>query len=266
MSDVHAVIGDIPELTGATVVRQLSGGPVNRSWLLDAGDAQLVLRVDGPLAARLGLDRRGELAVLDAVSAAGIGPEAVWADPERGWLVTRYVPGQRWERDDLKDQANIGRLAATLQHLHALPPAGPRFDPGRIAHVYAEQLGTETAKQLADDVESRAGELYGDAGPVVICHNDLLSANIIETEPLVFIDWEYAATGDPYFDLAVIVREHGMTKPETRWLLEAWSGSCTPEQRSRLEAFGQLYDRLAGLWRLVVGRLPVEKAPTEPGS
>lgn len=247
------IIAGIPVLTGATIVRQLSHGPVNRSWLLATDDSQLVLRVDGSLAGQLGLDRRGELAVLNAVSAAGIGPEPIWADPERGWLVTRYLPGRAWENDHLKDPTRLERLAGVLKLLHALPPAGPAFEPGRIARVYAAQIGTEAAGRLAEETEARAQVLYADTGPGVMCHNDLVNANIIESEPLRFIDWEYAAVGDPYFDLAVIVREHELTVPETRKLLEAWSGSCTPEQEFRLNAYGELYDRLAALWHLLVG-------------
>jgi thiamine kinase-like enzyme len=216
-------------------------------------DSQLMFRVDGPLAARLGLDRRGELEILDTVAKAGIGPEVVGADPEQGWLLTRYVPGEHWCEQALKDPVNLERLAQRLKQLHELPPVGPLFDPGRIARGYARQLGTEAARRLADDIESRARELYSGTDPAVICHNDLIAANIIESEPLTFIDWEYAAVGDPYFDLAVIVGEHGLDISQIRRLLENWSGGHTSEQHSRLEAFGGLYDGLARLWHLLAG-------------
>lgn len=260
MPDVDAVMAAIPPLAGARVVRQFSAGPVNRSWLLTHGDSQLVLRTDGPLTGPLGLDRRGELDTLTAVSAAGIGPEPVWADPDRGWLVTRYLPGRAWRNADLHDSAQLRRLGDALRQLHALPPAGPLFEPGRIARGYARHIGTGAARKLAVDVEARARDLYTNTGPGVICHNDLVCSNIVDSRPLAFIDWEYAAVGDPLFDLAVIVCEHQLSVTETRVLLSAWSGSATPEQVSRLEAFGQLYDGLAALWRLVVEPVPQDSA------
>ena len=41
-----------------------------------------------------------------------------------------------------------------------------------------------------------------------LCHNDLVHSNIIDGDPVRLIDWEYSAVGDPYFDLAIVVRHH----------------------------------------------------------
>lgn len=58
------------------------------------------------------------------------------------------------------------------------------------------------------------------------CHNDLVRENIIATEAgVVVIDFEYAAVGDIYFDIAGLVSSFKLTSDEIVWMMNIYYGS-----------------------------------------
>ena len=246
------LLAGIEPLRGADLIEKLAGGPASDSWLLKAGDEKFVARLDKPLARLLGLDRRAELEVLHTVYEAGIGPQIIWADPDKGVLVTSWIPGNAWSAVDVRDPVKLGKLAATLRRLHSLPPRGPVFAPGVIALACAGEAGTQSASRIAEQATKLAEKLLSETGRPALCHNDLVHSNIIGGETVRLIDWEYSAVGDPYFDLAIVVRHHQLKADRIGYFLDAYFGTPGNENFDRLEAFCRLYDQLAALWYLSV--------------
>jgi len=153
---------------------------------------------------------------------------------------------------DVRRRVGLGKLAVTLRQLHALPPCGPAFAPGDIALAYAREIGTQSALQLAQQATRLAEKLLSETRYPALCHNDLVHSNIIDGETVRLIDWEYSAVGDPYFDLAIVVRHHDLEAERIENFLGAYFGTPGNEHFSRLEAFCRLYDQLAALWYLSV--------------
>ena len=57
------------------------------------------------------------------------------------------------------------------------------------------------------------------------CHNDLLAENFLDSsEKLWLIDWEYAAMGDPLFDLANFVANFELSDSQTMTLMTGYFG------------------------------------------
>jgi thiamine kinase len=249
-TDIRALIAAVEPLRGAQIIRELCGGPASDSWLLEADGKRFVARLDRPAARSLGLDRQAETRVLQTVAAAGIGPELVWAEPGNGILVCNYIEGDALQSEDLHNPALLKRLAWTLRMLHQLPPAGRPFEPGAAAQRYATETGTGAASAMAECAGKLAARLFADTARPALCHNDPVHTNIIHHGQLWLIDWEYAAVGDPYFDLAVVVQHHQLSAALTEVFLQAYFGNLQAEQFERLEAFCTLYDQLAGLWYL----------------
>ena len=257
--DLKTLLGGIEPLRGAKILANLGGGPSSDSWLIAAGDKRFVARFDKPLARVLNLDRRAELDVLQIVSSAGIGPEVIWAEPETGILVTSYIPGNALSPSDIRDPLYLKALASTLRMLHSLPPRGPVFAPEKVALVYATAAGTDSAKQIAEQAATLAEELRAIIGQAALCHNDLVHTNIIGSGigggTVRLIDWEYAAVGDPLFDLAVVVRHHHFETELAEDFLDAYFQTSDKNHFARIEAYCRLYDLLAALWYLsVVGQ------------
>ena len=72
MRDVRAILGGVPGFETASVRAVLSDGPTNASYRVERDGMDLVLRVDKPAAAELGLDRSAEHRVLQALAVAGL--------------------------------------------------------------------------------------------------------------------------------------------------------------------------------------------------
>lgn len=265
----RASLAGVPGFAFAEVQSGLSDGPTNSSWLISRGAERFVLRLDKPAAARLGLDRANERVVCEAVAAAGLAPKPLYFDLQAGIYLRRWQPGRAWRPEDLHQPAKLALLAAALRRLHSLPAVGKNFEPGAALRRYADQLGTEESAALAKRAASLLAELDRTHPERCLCHNDLVSGNIIsvragrakengseengsEGEPCL-IDWEYAACGDPLFDLAVVARHHRLDAAQQSFFLTAYrDGAVGAGDEKRLRQQCAFYQCLLDLWNLRV--------------
>jgi tRNA A-37 threonylcarbamoyl transferase component Bud32 len=215
----------VPLLAGARLEKKLAGGPTSDSWLFNLDGMQVVLRVDKPLARTLNLDRMSELLVLERVWQAGFGPAVIWADPVRGLLVTEYICGAHLRISDIRLPENIECLAARLRELHSSSIEGSFLDIPRIANHYSTITNTVQSRELYGELSKLLKRLCSDLTESVFCHNDLGHRNIIHTRKIMFLDWEYSAAGDPWFELAGIVRQNRFSAIQSRNLLYAYYGT-----------------------------------------
>lgn len=256
MTNVDQALAAIPGFSGAGVELQLSDGPTNASYLLALSGAQYVLRLDKPGARELGLNRRNEKQVLAALAAAGLAPAPLFFDLSEGILVRHYLPGRSWTQEDLANAGQLRRLARLLHELHAVTPVGIAFDPVRAARRYARQLQDVDCTEIVQRVEKLAAQLSKLPQSLVLCHNDLVCQNILEGDSLGLIDWEYAAVGDRFFDLAVVLQHHGLGDEMSRIFLTSYLGrNARVSELKRLSLQRDFYQCLLDLWRLRVERV-----------
>ena len=179
-------------------------------------------------------------------------------DVSAGVCLRRFLPGRAWTADDLRDAGSLERLAALLRQLHALPPVGEPFDPGAAVRRYAAQLGNPEAAALAERALAVLEDARGGLGRSALCHNDLVAENMLETAlgGLVLIDWEYAGIGDPWFDLAIVVRHHDLDARLARGFLDAYlQRTADGEEYGQLVRLCTFYGNLLELWNYRVDDL-----------
>jgi thiamine kinase-like enzyme len=238
-------------MAGATLLDQLSDGPTNASFLAEFDGEHYVLRLDKPGAARLGLNRLNEYRVVKAVSEAGLALEPIFVDPGEGVYLRRFLQGRSWTVPDLESPVNLDRLAHLLRSLHGLPPVGDAFDPLAAARRYALQLDSDESRMILRKAESLMRKIIEESPGQALCHNDLVSQNILEGEPLMLIDWEYAGIGHPFFDLAVVVQHHALGPTLRGGFLESYLGRpAAAGEKEQLELQCQFYACLLQLWNL----------------
>jgi thiamine kinase-like enzyme len=252
--DVGTALAAIPGLAGARVRERLADGPTNASYLVERAGERFVLRLDKPDVSLLGLDRTNERRGCAAIAAAGLGPAYSHFDASAGVCLRPWQAGRSLRPDDLRERSVLQRLAAALRRLHGLAPVGARFDPLAAARRYAEQLGTPVANALADRAVELSAGLQAHAP--ALCHNDLVCENVLLTagQGLLLIDWEYTGVGDPWFDLAVVVRHHELGEELAGYFLEAYLQRAPRAGESeRLSRQCAFYGCLLELWNLRVG-------------
>ena len=195
-----AKVLDLPMLTG-----RVSQGSRNTCYELTAatpeGPARFVLRCQRPEQAPLGNSFDQEITALGLACAAGLAPGVVWYDLSTEVMVMEFACAA--------DTASAEPLAALAAAIHTLPADLPTMDlRQRLEHYRASaaQQGVNADLLIPSDEPGvcKAIDDLAD-GPQTFCHNDLTSGNVRSMRGgLVAIDWEYAALGSPYFDIAAL--------------------------------------------------------------
>lgn len=249
LSTVRAAVAELLTDPNAELqIKPLSGGIGNRSYLVIAEGQRWVVRLPKPASAGSTLDVLAEHRVMARAAAAGLAPPALASDRRAGILITRYLPQARtWTASDARSTDNILRLARHLCALHRLRADLPAFQAESAADRYllrargAESLVPEQ-RDWADGLERLAHEYDATWQASVLCHNDLVAANILDDGRLWLIDFEYAVSGAPVLDLAGVAGLNDFDDSRKRCLVQAYFGDREPD-------FGP--DALDGTIRLV---------------
>lgn len=214
---------------GPDTIEQVGGGITNVNLkVVDGGRAYLVrLGADIP---EHGVMRWNEVALSRAAEAADISPAVVHHEP--GVLVLEFIDGHTYGEADVRNPANLPRVLDLVARAHRglgahLSTPVLAFWPFQVIGSYARRLIAEHSRHAAalPGLLTAAHELEAATGPVdlVIGHNDLLAANILDDGTrLWLIDWEYGGYNTPLFDLAGLAGNNGLSEAQERAMLESY--------------------------------------------
>ena len=225
-------------------IEELDGGLTNRTYLVTSGSKRAVLKVDDEPRGKPFNAREVEAGIQQSAHAAGLAPDVLYCD-ERCLLV-EFVEGEVWTAEHLASVENLEKLGRALQRVHALPSSGRTFDASGAARIYADLIDKRHSAEVRDRIE--VIDSMPKSVDLCLCHNDLVAENIIDTDKLQFLDWEYACDNDPLFDLATVVAHHELDEAQTDALLGAYFGGAWHTWRSELERQVSNYKALLWLW------------------
>ena len=221
----------------------LPGGLSNRTWLLQKDNQRAVLKIDEH-AREAPLNTRAQEAIIQTtVADAGLANAVLFEGD--GLLLTAYAEGEVWSVASFEEDRNLELLARALRRVHALPPAGRKFDAAYAAQHYANVIEFDEGRvaqcvEIIDSIDAPR--------ELGLCHNDLVAENILATPEIRFLDWEYACDNDPLFDLATVVEHHGLDERQATRLLDAYFDGDGDVQRAALCEQQRLYRALLWLW------------------
>jgi len=191
------------------LIEPIESGRTNRNYRLSAPgrSGDLVLRINNPSPARLGIDREREREILSVASDADLARPVWYWDPGERFVVFPYLPARTWTAADLADARQLARLWPMIERLHRIAPERPRRRYHAYLCHYFQQL--ERATDIDTDLERAWREfeprlkVFDEASwSARLVHHDLIPDNILDTgERLYLIDWEYAAPGHPDIDI-----------------------------------------------------------------
>ncbi|MFQ3323528.1 MAG: thiamine kinase [Pseudomonadales bacterium] len=228
-----------PDLLG-----RLEGGSTNQSYLIKAGDTQMVLRVNASNSDALGINRQHEKIILEKVSALGLCPEVFYVDVDAGICLSQYVGENYWQNIAVQQFSKRQRLLAALNQIHRVEcELPPRRYRSYLNHYWHGVLDLDI--KLADEIYREREFLLTvidefSSQPAVLTHHDLVTSNIIDCKNQLYVlDWEYAAMGQAEFDVASLIRE---------WSLSVQDLSSLDFDRDKLDIALRLYDHIYQLW------------------
>lgn len=230
--------------------KRLGDGPTNETWLVSHARERYVLRLIKPLAATMTLSLQQELHIVKAAGRYNLAAPIVAACTRRGFVLSRYLQGTTWTANDMQDQKQLGRLALTLHRLHGLECEARPFNLPAVVNNYAQLSRDPHADTWVENILSEL-EAIASRTPVV-CHNDVTAANVIDDGQLHLIDWEFAALGDPLFDLAVVVAHYELDAKTTQYFLDAYPGGSDANAYADLIRWCEVYKNLLALWSSVL--------------
>lgn len=154
-------------------------------------------------------------------------------DLSQGFMVCDYLEGKHHY---VLTREDLSLFATQLQKLHAL----------------SLEINSLDLKSLFKSPTSEVQEAFMtiDALPqnAVLCHNDLNPKNcIFLNQTLKFIDWEFAAFNDCYFDLASVSVEFALSPENEAYFLTNYFNTQRYSQE-KLEAYKVIYKALCAQW------------------
>jgi hypothetical protein len=184
-----AAIEDISRALGLVRPRvtRLSGGVANKSFRLQDGTRDYVLKLAGGAAARLGSSRRAEVAMQSLAAGEGLAPRIVLVDQAGRCVVSEFVAGRAPLESEMRDPAFLARVGAWCARLHALGvPAGIMpVDFGSRAAGYLARIpdvsGSGVVPRLRRELERRRAAI-GPAGGIDWAHAEALAMASLLTE------------------------------------------------------------------------------------
>lgn len=248
----------LPIWTGPVTPEPLAGGMTNVNFTVTDAGRRYLVRIGGDIPEHM-ISRRFEHEAARAAHAAGLSPAVRHAADDV--LVLDFIDGRTLTAADVRDPANLDRLATLIRRCHREIPRhwrgpAPIFWPFQVIRDYAHTL-RDTPGDLAP-LLAAADLLERAAGPVdiVFGHNDLLPANLIDDGTrLWLLDWEYAGFNTPLFDLGGLASNAGMTPDERTALLAAYFGRApSPDLLRRTSAMTATSLLRETLWSMVSER------------
>ena len=229
------------------ILKKLSGGKINDSYLIEADSQRFVLRVSAIDKVIPGIDRKREKTILSLASDAELAPTVVYHSLERGILISEYIEGLHPSQQELNDPDNIQRLRDKIRNIHNIHHQLPVFDYRQHAENYWHLLNQKNI-EIHPDLHKRRDDILQwidfISEATLLCHHDLNPRNIITTSnDMFFLDWEYAAPGWPAFDYACVLCE---------WELPLKSPLIPSSMnKDKIEQAMSLYLYLCDLWSLL---------------
>ncbi len=222
-----------------------------------------VFRINAQNAQALGLNRHAEWHIHQCVAQYDICKPYIYRDPKDIYWVRPFIEGQTLYElmlncTEADTQGYLKEVALKLKATHNTPlsSAWPIIDfKQRTDHYWTQILKQtletpELGKALSAYKDEIDIQLKSPGYSLKLCHMDPNPHNwIVDTDKLYLIDWEYAAIGNPVWDIAVLCDSCNLTPTQTELFLQYYgNGQIKPSQ---LEFANRQMKYLSALWYCV---------------
>lgn len=244
-------------------VRPIHGGITNRNFVVSTPDGQYVVRIPGERTELLGIDRRHEAEAARRAAEIGIGPAVFGELPGVGTLIVEYLPGVHLGVEEVTDR--LDDVVDVMRAFHASGPLPSAFPIHRVVEWHARDatahgITAPPAYERLHRVSRRIEQAFAASpDPLVPCHNDLLPGNLLfpatndderAGRPWL-LDFEYAGMNDPFFDLANLSVNIGLSGDADEELLRSYLGRVDRRSMARLTLMKVMSEFREGMWAVV---------------
>ena len=210
-------------------------GYCNENYLLHSENKKYILRKF----IRTDIDREFEFQVQRLAFEKGISAEPLLLDVENGLTISTYLEGTH---KDILEKNDLQQFAEVLKKLHTSKVVCNPILLDTLIEIKSKEV--HDAFSIIDTFPSE----------VVLCHNDLNPQNILFSETIKLIDWEYAGVNDRYFDLASVCVEFDLNIEDEVCFLSSYFTGENEINDEKLKAYKVIYKALCTQWFENLGR------------
>ncbi|HBW37632.1 choline/ethanolamine kinase family protein [Desulfosporosinus sp. BICA1-9] len=259
---VYKMISEIPYFSNSriNVIEILPGGITNSNYKVTIDEVTYAVRLAGVGTIEY-INRPAEKHNAQVMADMGISATIIYYDETTGNQVCKYIDDSKTlHGEDFKDENYLILAARVFRKYHdGNIEFYCDFNPLKEIDAYIKLLadknygfyeGSETMVQKIEEIK----ELFKkNPPPKAPCHNDPLPVNWLDDKKNFYlIDWEYAGTNDPIFDLAALSIEAEFTEEQEQFLLtQYFGGKQTEQQLGSLVINKFLCDVLWAYWSIL---------------
>lgn len=224
---------------------KLDKGFSNDNYLLCIGSEKFVVRSPREDHALLSLQFKHEHQVISKVQEIDV--PCVFFDIETGIKITKYIDPV-WEFNDFKQEDKYKKVGLLLKKMHSLKKVPFYFYPYKKMKTYKQNC-TNIFVHF-DKEEETISQFLSIYQPNTLCHNDLVSGNLLfNNHKCYLIDHEYAATNDYRFDIASFFSENQILDSNNRnQFYQGYFENIPDSIEEEVLCFEKMEDILWGYW------------------
>lgn len=246
---LESILARLPhDIRNEIEIAPLGGGMTNQIYQLHRNGETFVLRVFGEGTELLGINRHHERICAAIAAQTGVGAEVLSWIPGDDILLTRFIAGKPLTAATALEPAILECIVSTIHRCHEGLPFPGYFSPFRDIRAYC-QMALERGVALPASYPNTLAQLaeieiaLGAVSQPKACHNDLLASNFInDGQSIKIIDWEFAAMGDPFFDLGLFAADFNLDANECEFLLHCYFGTVRQADLVRLHLMRMVGD------------------------
>ncbi|ABV37356.1 aminoglycoside phosphotransferase [Shewanella sediminis HAW-EB3] len=277
--------------TSESVVTPLVHGLSNQNYLINDGERNWVLRVNSSASSQL-CDRQSEVRNWNIAAKQGLAPKLIYVSPDHAYYLSEYIQQAhqaQWgslltakPAHPLIDDATLWPDAETLllpflRGVSRLPVPKNNIGVTKQWAIYREKLALIAANQstLSNSVQAVQWqeshmELLALENDIILwleqlnacshsdqySHRDLNPHNLLYKEGRIYcIDFEYACSSHPLFDLAGVLSTHALSTAQRHYLIEGYLDghpNLTSAAKAALPGAINIYWVFAACWSLLM--------------
>ena len=151
-----------------------------------------------------GLSRTSLFEMQRQIASCGVAPMPLFLSEDNRLYVEEWIPACPQPVSILPDSERLDLLAHALNTAHMLGIETQVLPMPERWQAYVKSARLQPDDPLVARVKGPEADYFAcvqNSDDLVFCHNDLAFGHIFASQPMKIIDWEYAATGNRYFDL-----------------------------------------------------------------
>jgi thiamine kinase-like enzyme len=164
------------------------------------------------------LDRGSLFELQKKLSYESLAPKPIYLDPDNRFQIDEWVEEGDFANAPLSKEQKLLSLAKILAYTHTRTIEAPRLDLQRSLEHYTQRIKLEANQHLSEQLESFEQQ-YQQTNESVLCHNDLSLAHCHSSKTHLAFDWEYAAIGNRFFDLASCIQINKLCTDDSELLI-----------------------------------------------